>query len=126
MITPCGKTVSVHGKPWTEASLKQHIKDCLDYRCVAQREPLQAPCGRTHTSHGKPFTPEGLQSHIRDCQKDQCRVAREQGLEKRWIPKKGPIGKGMATEENYDPLGLLDDDMPNGAYFAMHHEIYGW
>jgi len=29
-------------------------------------------------------------------------------------------------EDEFDPLGIIDDDMPDGAYWAMHWEIYGY
>jgi len=31
----------------------------------------------------------------------------------------------LCDDPDVDPLGLLDDDMPDGAYWAMQNELYG-
>jgi len=74
---------------------------------------LTTPCGRTVSISGHPYTKQSLQQHIMDCSHSACRAARKRQLD-------------ADITESVDPLGVLDDDMPDGAYWAMHNEIYGW
>ena len=70
---------------------------------------IQTPCGKEKSRNGKSFTVDTLADHIKNCHNSVCKMVCK------------------AEEEfNYDPLGILGDDMPDGAYFAMHQEIYGW
>ena len=36
------------------------------------------------------------------------------------------IQQSEDDDEEYDPMGLIPDDIPDGAWHAMHYEIYGW
>ena len=70
---------------------------------------IQTPCGKEKSRNGKSFTVDTLVDHVRNCPDPVCKMVHK--------------AKG---EFDYNPLGILDDDMPDGAYFAMHQEIYGW
>lgn len=56
-------------------------------------------CKRTHSGSGKPFTKETLSQHIRDAHGPTC-------------SEMFPLTQMIAS-----------DDMPDGAYFAMAHEL---
>jgi len=70
---------------------------------------ITSPCGKTKSRNGNPFTLDSLADHVRNCPDLSCKTSHEAN-----------------KEFNYDPFCILDDDMPDGAYFAMHQEIYGW
>ena len=70
---------------------------------------IQTPCGKAKSSNGKPFTENSRLTHMKNCPSPICKSIRE-----------------AEEEREYDPFSLLDDDMPDGAYFAMHQEIYGY
>jgi hypothetical protein len=89
-------------------------------------EPITTPCGKTKTRQGHPYTPEKLADHLRTCPRVECAAHRKAERQKRGHAKMlCDQMKAKAFRDGTDPLGLLDDDMPDGAYWAMHNEIYG-
>lgn len=76
-----------------------------------RKRKFRAPCGATESRRGNPLTEETLQRHIADCHGCQSL-----GFD--------PLGV-FPTPDDPDPLGVLDDDLPDGAYFAMSREVYG-
>lgn len=71
-----------------------------------------ARCGKTRSNSGRPFTAGSLAQHERDCR--ECR--------------RHATGPGAETLES---LGLsltqeIGADLPDGAYFALAHELGEW
>lgn len=73
-------------------------------------------CGKTHSEKGRPFTPKTLAQHERDCFK--CSGGKPLRFKKQQ--------KHFDDDLDIDSLGIIDDDLPDGAYWAMHDEFYGW
>ena len=67
------------------------------------------PCGETVDHNGKKLVPKTLIAHIHLCQSAFC-------VTKLWHVK---------NPEIVDPLQLLDENWPDGAYAEIHKEIYG-
>lgn len=70
---------------------------------------LKAPCGKTRNARNKRFTEQSLRDHVASC--SVC-----QGKEDR-----------ILEEAGIDPeiYAMVDDDLPDGAFWAMYHEMGG-
>lgn len=38
LATPCGRTADWLGRPYTKETLREHIRLCMDPRCIAKGE----------------------------------------------------------------------------------------
>ena len=67
---------------------------------------MKSPCGRTKSRSGKKFTTQSLAHHIQDCH--DCRNKRVR----------------YDDEPDFELTNMIaDEDMPDGAYFALAHEL---
>lgn len=76
---------------------------------------LTTKCGRTVSTKGKPFTHATLRQHEQDC--PQCNPGARKVHRRRHDPKEDGLDD--------DILDMIDDDLPDGAYWAMYNELEG-
>lgn len=74
------------------------------------------PCGLTKNRRGKRFTEESLKDHIKDC-------ARCGGRHRRSIRRFLNKQAAAEPEVNLELTDDIGDDLPDGAYFALAHEL---
>ncbi len=84
---------------------------------------ITTPCGKTSTRQGNPYTQDKLDQHISVCAHHECAEVRRN--KKRTDRAKKQLKSGVIpTVSNPGPLGVLGNDMPDGAFWAMFEEVY--